>query len=236
MQRLKFHVRKNRCDDSHVGIRKQDDSSVYKYTRFLPRTGIGTKHRRFGQVRAYTLSQIECAQGLAREGPKGRLALHANSWKDFRQEHLELQDPGDSETTALRREEARADYARIVKQSRRAPACRLCPPWSIPSRLWLLLIWPIFLRKGKRRCDALGYKPPAGSQLLETRHAITACLEATRRCDAALVVSSRSLGWVIPSPGKVGFESCRLVHGMSDFWKAWHRGLFLEGTWPELPS
>ena len=51
-----------------------------------------------------------------------------------------------------------------------------------------------------------------GSQLLETRHAITSCLEATRRCDAAPVVSSRSLGWVIPKPGKVGFESCRLVH------------------------
>ena len=65
--------------------------------------------------------------------------------------------------------------------------------------------------------------------LLETR-------EATRRCDAAPVVSSRSLGWVIPRPGKVGFESCRLVHGMCDFWEAWHRGLFLEGTWPELPS
>ena len=41
---------------------------------------------------------------------------------------------------------------------------------------------------------------------------------------------------VIPKPGKVGFESCRLVHGLCDFWKAWHRGLFLEGTWPELPS
>ena len=40
------------------------------------------------------------------------------------------------------------------------------------------------------------------------------------------VVSSRSLGWVIPKPGKVGFESCRLVHGMCDFWKARHRGLF----------
>ena len=71
-----------------------------------------------------------------------------------------------------------------------------------------------------------------GSQLLETRHAITSCLEATRRCDAAPVVSSRSLGWVIPKPGRVGFESCRLVHGMCDFWKAWHRGIFRKGTWP----
>ena len=44
------------------------------------------------------------------------------------------------------------------------------------------------------------------------------------------------MGWVIPKPGKVGFESGRLVHGLGDFWKAWHRGLFLEGTWPELPS
>ena len=122
-----------------------------------------------------------------------------------------------------------------MEQLRRAPARPSCPPWST-GRLWLLLLWPTILRKGKRRLDALGYKPPAGSQLLETTHAITSCLEATRRCDAAPVVSSRSLGWVVPKPGKVGFESCRLVHGMCDFWKAWHRGLFLEGTWPELPS
>ena len=184
----------------------------------------------------YTPSQIEWAQGLAKEGPKGVLALHEHTWNDFRREHVELQDPGDSATTTLYREEAQADSARTVKQLRRAPARRSCPPWSIPGRLWLLLMWPTFLRKGKRRIDALGYKPPAGSQLLETRHAITSCLEAMRRCDAASVVSSRSLGWVIPKPGKVGFESCRLVHGMCDFWKAWHRGLFLEGTWPELPS
>ena len=128
-------------------------------------------------------------------------ALHEYTWNDFRREHLELQDPGDSETTTLHREEARADYARNVKQLRRAPARRSRPPWSIPGRLWLLLMWPTFLRKGKRRFDALGYKPLAGSQLLETRHAITSCPEATRRCDAAPVVSSRSLGWVIPKPG-----------------------------------
>ena len=83
----------------------------------------------------------------------------------------------------------------------------------------------------KKRYDALGYKPPAGSQLTETRYAIiVACLESTRRCVSEPVVSSRSMGWVIPKPGKVGFESRRLVHGMCDFWKAWHRGLFLEGT------
>ena len=35
-------------------------------------------------------------------------------------------------------------------------------------------------------------------------HAITSCLEATRRCDAAPIVSSRSLGWVIPKPGQDG--------------------------------
>ena len=63
----------------------------------------------------------------------------------------------------------------------------------------------------KKRYDALGYKPPAGSQLTETRYAIIACLESTRRCESAPVISSRSMGWVIPKPGKVGFESCRLV-------------------------
>ena len=119
---------------------------------------------------------------------KGGVALHEYTWKDFRREHLELLDAGGSETTTLHREEARADYARTVKQLRRAPARRSCPPWSITGRLWL-------------RFDALGYKPLAGSQLLETRHAITSCLEATFRCDAAPVVGSRSLGWVIPTPG-----------------------------------
>ena len=53
----------------------------------------------FGQIRAYTPSQIEWAQGLAKEGPKGGLAQHENTWTDFRREHLELLDPGESETT-----------------------------------------------------------------------------------------------------------------------------------------
>ena len=78
----------------------------------------------------------------------------------------------------------------------------------------------------EKRYHALGYKPPVGSQLTETKYAIIACLESSSRC----------MEWVIPKPGKVGFESCRLVHGMCDFWKAWHCGLFLEGTLPELPS
>ena len=124
---------------------------------------------------------------------------------------------GESETTALHREEARADYARTVKLLRRAPARLSCPPWSIPGAFGCFLCGRPFLRRGKLRFDALGYKPLAGSPLLESRHAITACLEATRRCDAAPMVSSRSLGWATPKPGKVGFESCRLVHGMCDF-------------------
>ena len=74
------------------GIRKQDAFTVYRYARLLAGTGIGSKHRRFGQIRAYTPSQIEWAQGLAKEGPKGGLALHEYTWNDFRREHLELQD------------------------------------------------------------------------------------------------------------------------------------------------
>ena len=223
-------------EELEEGIRNQDAFPVCRYARLLAGTGIGSKHPPFGQIRAYTTSQIEWAQGLAKEGPKGGLALREYTWNDSRREHLELQEPGDSATTTLHRDEARSDYARTVKQLRRAAARRSCPPWSVPGRLWLLLMWPTFLRKRKRRFNALGYKPPAGSQLLETRHAIASCLEATRQCDAAPVISSRSLGWVIPKPCKVGCESCRLVHAMCDFWKAWHRGLFLEGTWPELPS
>ena len=64
-------------------------------------------------------------------------------------------------------------------------------------------MWPTFLRR-RKRYDALGYEPPAGSQLTETRYAIIACLESTRRCDSAPVFavapwsrSSQSLGiWV----------------------------------------
>ena len=118
-------------EELEEGIRKQDCLQI----RTSPAgTGIGSKHRRFGQIRAYTPFRIEWTQGLAKEGPKGGLALHEYTWNDFR-EHLELQDPGDSETTSLHREEARADYARTVKQLRRAPARRSCPPWSIPGRL-----------------------------------------------------------------------------------------------------
>ena len=114
-------------EELEEGIRKHDAFTVYRYTRLLAGTGIGSKHRRIGQVRAYTPSQIECASGLAKEGPKGGLALHEYTWNDFRREHLELQDPGDSATTTWHREEARADYARTVKQLRRAPARRSCP-------------------------------------------------------------------------------------------------------------
>ena len=82
------------------GTRKQDAFTVYRYARLLAGTGIGSKHSRFGQIRAYTPSQIEWAHGLAKEGPKGGLALHEYTWTDFRREHLELLDPGESEATA----------------------------------------------------------------------------------------------------------------------------------------
>ena len=134
------------------------------------------------------------------------------------------------------REEARADYNRTLNPLRRAPARRSCPPLVHTRDECGCFSCGRLSCAEKKRYDALGYKPPAGSQLTETRYAITACLESARRCESAPVVSSRSMGWVIPKLGKVDFESCRLVHGMCGFWTAWHRGLFLEGTWPELPS
>ena len=148
----RWQLRRRRAiwlEELEEGIRKQDAFTVYRYARLLAGTGIGLKHRRFGQVRAYTPSPVEWAQRLAKEGPKGVLALHEYTWTDFRRGHLELQDPGESETTATRREEARADYNRTLKQLRRAPARRWCPPWSIPGRLWLLLMWPNILRRKK---------------------------------------------------------------------------------------
>ena len=169
-----------RLEELEEGIRKQDAFTVHRYARLLAGTGVGSKHRGFGQIRAYTPSQVEWAQGLAKEGPKGGLALHECTWTDFRREHLELVDSGESETTATHREEARANYNRTLKELRRAPARRSCPPWSIPGRLWLHLMWPTVLRR--KTYDALGYKPTAGSQLTETRYAITACLESTGTC------------------------------------------------------
>ena len=123
-------------EELEEGIRKQGAFTVYSYACLLAGTGIRSKHRRFGLIRAYTPAQIEWAQGLAKEGPKGGLALHEYTWTDLRREHLELLDPGESETTATHREEARADFNRTLKQLRRAPARRSCPPWSIPGRLW----------------------------------------------------------------------------------------------------
>ena len=67
-------------EELEEGIRKQDAFTVYRYARLLAGTGIGSKHRRFGQIRAYTTSQIVWAQGLAKEGPKGSLALHEYTW------------------------------------------------------------------------------------------------------------------------------------------------------------
>ena len=120
------------------------------YYWYESRVARGTQHRRFGQVRAYSPSRVEWAQGLARAGPQGGLASHTYTCEDFRREHLEILDPGDNETTAAHREEARADYDRTLKQLRRAPARRSCPPWSIPGRLWLPLMWPTYVRRGKK--------------------------------------------------------------------------------------
>ena len=47
--------------------RKQDAFTVHRHARLLAGTGIGSKHRHFGHIRAYTPSQIEWAQGLAKE-------------------------------------------------------------------------------------------------------------------------------------------------------------------------
>ena len=55
-------------EELEEGIRKQNVFTVYRYARLLAGTGIGSKHRRFGQIRGYTNSQIEWTQGLAKEG------------------------------------------------------------------------------------------------------------------------------------------------------------------------
>ena len=42
-------------EELEEGIRKQDAFTVYRYARLLAGTSIGSKHRRFGQIRASTL-------------------------------------------------------------------------------------------------------------------------------------------------------------------------------------
>ena len=69
-------------EELEEGIRKQDAFSVCRYARLLAGTGIGSKHRRFGQIRAYTHSQIEWARRLAKKRPKGGLAPHEYTWTD----------------------------------------------------------------------------------------------------------------------------------------------------------
>ena len=96
------------------GIRKEDPFTVYRYARLLAGTGIGSQHRRFGQIRAYTPSQIEWGTRYGKKRTKG--------WSCSARIHVELQEPGDSETMRMHREKARADDARTVKQLRRAPA------------------------------------------------------------------------------------------------------------------
>ena len=240
------------CDQSPVETAKTEIARVEKHLRRFSRCLLRRRRamwleegiRKTGrfhclQIRTSpdtgtTPSQIEWAQDLAKDRPKGGLALHEYTWNDFRREHLELQDPGDSETTTLHREEAPTDYARTL---RRAPARRSCPPWSIPGRLWLLLLWPTFLCKGKRRRDTgetsrqqarSNWKLDSPPLLAWKQH-----VDGMRRLLSAVALldgsSQNQVGWALT------FESCHLVRGMCDFWKAWHRGLFLEGTWPELP-
>ena len=59
-------------EELEEGIRKQDAFTVYRYGRLLAGTGTGSKHHRFGHIRAYTPFHIEWAQDLAKEGRKGR--------------------------------------------------------------------------------------------------------------------------------------------------------------------
>ena len=111
-------------------------------------------------MRGKTSSQIERAQGLAKEGPKGGLALHEYTWNDFRREHLELLDPGESKTTATHWEEARADYNRTEATSP-CPSSSFVPS-LVHTRTLVVATHVADFPAQKKRHDALGYKPPAG--------------------------------------------------------------------------
>ena len=137
-QRQRSHAWRNRCvdflagtceDEGQSGLRSWKKASENRTLSLSTDTHVSPLAQAQGRNTAvldkfeHTPSQIERAQGSAKEGPKGGLALHEYT---FRREHLELLDPGESETTASHREEARADNNRTLKQLRRAPARRSC--------------------------------------------------------------------------------------------------------------
>ena len=124
-------------EELEEGIRKQDAFTFYRYARLLAGTSIGSKHRRFVQNSSLTpLLRQNGHKVWQKKGQREGLALEY-TWTIWSFWSL----------AATRREEARADYNRTQKQLRRAPARRSCLPWSIPGRLWLLLMWSTFLRR-----------------------------------------------------------------------------------------
>ena len=84
----------------------------------------------------------------------------------------------------------------------------------------------------KKSYDALGYEPPAGSQLTETRYAIIACLESLDAVNRHLLSTAALSGGSFQSLGRwVSSHAACAISGK--------RGtvvFFLEGMWPELPS
>ena len=64
--------RANWLEELEEGIRTQDAFTVYRYARLLVGTGMGSKNQRFGQIRAYTPSQIEMGIRCGKRRTKGR--------------------------------------------------------------------------------------------------------------------------------------------------------------------
>ena len=217
-------------EELQEGIRKQDAFTVYRYARLLSGTGIGSKHRRCGQIRAHTPSQLEWAQGLAKEGRTEGRSCSAPIHLD----RLQTRASGASGPWRWRNDSDSSGRgsSRLGLHTETTSPCSSSSlmPSLVHTRTIVLASHVADFLAQKKRYDELGYKPPSGSQLTETRYAIIACMESTRRSESAPVVSSRSMEWVIPKPGKVRFESCRLLHGMCAFRKAWHRGLFSGGN------
>ena len=221
--------RANWLEELEEGIRKHDAFKVCRFARLLAGTGIGTKHRRLGQVRACTPSQIEWARKVWRDGPWGGAALHTYTWEDFRREHLEILGPGDNKTTAAHREEPTAiahwsssAVPQPVVRARPGPYQDACGCFSRDR--------PTYAgeKSVMKRWVQAALSPTVDGH--HVRHNRLSGIHPTLRIGACRQQS------LIPKPGKVGCEACRLVCGLCDFRKAWHRGLFLEGTWSGIPS
>ncbi len=75
--------RQRLTDELQDKIRKNEYYQVHKICRRLAKTGIGTKHRRYGLLPRYVPDTREIAEGITAKGTDGGQGVERMSWDDF---------------------------------------------------------------------------------------------------------------------------------------------------------